>query len=230
MRIRDPAVVPLPAAADQRFAATVLTADVDHGAALEHDLVGGDMHLAAFEALGSGHAARDVGQIGAFEHHLAALGADARCLDQATVLELAGEDAHGIAFERAEIEGLVAGRLQFQADTLQPAAGQFDLLPGCQQRGAARRLHQRIGADLHVRRDQDHVAAARKDAAIDAERPARRAIAAEHQSTRERVGIAHPQCGCGESGSVHHGTGTDGDARGVDQHQAAVGTERPVDG
>ena len=72
------------------------------------------------------------------EHHLAALGTDGAGLDQAAVFELAREDPDGIALQRSQVDGLVAGRLQFHADAFQAAPGQFHLL-ACGQQAWRRR-------------------------------------------------------------------------------------------
>ena len=137
LRIGDAAVLALPAATDQRLAAAARAAHVDQGAVAQHDLVRGDVNLSALVALGGRDGSVDIGAGLPLEHHLAALGADAGGLDQAAVFELAGEDSDGIALQRSQIDSAVLGRLQFQMDALQAAAGQFDLLAG--QQAASRR-------------------------------------------------------------------------------------------
>src|SRR5205814_9929641 len=86
------------------------------------------------------------------EHDLAALGGYAAGLDQAAVLELPGEDAHRVALQRAQVDGLVTGRLQLQVNAFEAPARYFHLLARGQDGGAVGRLDQRTRSDLHVRR------------------------------------------------------------------------------
>ncbi len=232
LRVGDAVVLALPAPAEQDFAAPVGTAHVDDGAAAQHDLVRRDLNLPAPVPLAGDDRAADVGAVLTLEHHLAALGRDAGGLDQAAVFELAGEDSDGIALQRPQIDSAVPRRLQFQADTFQPAAGQLDLLAGEQQRRAVGRLHQRFLADFDLPPDQDHIAIAPDDGAVDSQR-ARcrcRAVVPEQQAPGQRVRLAHAQGGGGEAGGVDHRTGPHRNAGRVDQHQPPIGAEGAVDG
>ena len=182
--------------------------------------------MPAQAALDGADAPGDVGCVLCLQHHLAALGSDAARLDQSAVLELSGEDRNGIALQRAQVHGLVGGRLQLQHDAFEPATGQLHLLAGGEDGRAVGRLNQRIGPGLDVRRDQHHVAAARDDLAVDLQRAGSRTAVAKDQPPRERIRIAHAQ---GRSG-IDYRAGSHGNAGRVDQHDAPVGRERAVDG
>jgi hypothetical protein len=228
--VGDPAVLPLPAATDQGFAAALGSAHIDQGAALELDFVGGGMNLPAQCSVAGLDAAVDLQTVFGFEHDFAAFGADGGGLDQPAVLQGGGKHANGVTFQGAQVDGLVGGGLHLQPDAFQAPAGDVDFLACGQHGGAVGGFQQGLGAGLQVRGDEHDVAAARQDLAIGAELTVAQAVTTKDQPASNGVGFAHAQYRGSKAGGVDHGTRTHGNARGVDQHQAAVGAQGAEDG
>ena len=162
------------------------------------------------------------------QHHLATFQGRGLGPDDAAVLQRSCEDTDRIALERAQVDRLIARRLDFQANPFQSAASDLDRLAGCEDGGAAAGLHHRSLAHLQPGPDQDDVAATRKNGSLDIQR-ADRAISAKPQPTGHGVGVAHSQRRCGEACGVDNRTHPHGDARGIHQNQPAVGTEGAED-
>ena len=90
----------------------------------QRDPIAEHIHTAA---LGSGglylSRALHIGITAGLQYHPATFQSGRACLDQSAVPERAGKDGNGIALERAQIDGLISGCLNLQADAFQPPTG-----------------------------------------------------------------------------------------------------------
>ena len=100
------------------------------------------------------------------QHDFAAFHVGTHRLNHATVAQRARKNTNGIAFERAQVDGLVGWRLHVQGDALQPTARHLHTLPSGQHHAAALRLDQRRFGDIDIRRNQHHVATPGDDVAV----------------------------------------------------------------
>ena len=149
--------------------------------------------------------------------------------DDAAVSQRSGKDAYRVADECAQVDGFISRRLHLQTDTFEAAASDLHRLTRSQDDRAIARLHDGADANLYLRGKQNNVATARQHRTLNIQRPGE-TVGLKPQSCGDRIGIAHGQRGGGEAGSVHHGTGANGDARRVDQYQFAVGAQCAEDG
>ncbi len=138
------------------------------------------------------------------------------------MFERPGKNAHRIALQGAQVDGLIGGGLHLQPDALQATTGNLDLLACGQNRAAIRRLDQRVFARLDAGGQQYHIATARQDAALHRHARRRRAAVAKAQTPAQGISIAHAQGRCGKARRVDHRARAHRNARLVDQHQLAI--------
>ena len=198
----------------------------------------------AGSVFGAGHDAAGAlhpGVATCLQAYPAAVHRDGVSPDLAAVPQGAGKDAHRVASQGTQVERLVSGGLQLEADAFQPTPGDFKLLAGGQQRAAVGGLNQGVFADVDIGGDQHRVATARQDAALNRDAGCGHSGVPKAQPPGQRVGVAHAQGRGSEAGRIDIGPGTDCDAGLIHQHQVPVAGqsakqlrrgvgEHPVDG
>ena len=135
----------------------------------------------------------DIGISRCPEHNPAAFQRGGAGLDQAAVFEGAGKDAHGVALERAQVNGLIAWCLYLHADAFEAAPGQLNLLARRQDGAAVGRLDQSVLAGVNAGANQHHIAAARQNPPVHRYACGRYEVVAKQQPACQCVRVAHAQ-------------------------------------
>ena len=142
------------------------------------------------------------------------------------MLQSPRKNANGVSLQSAQIDRRIGRRLHLQRDAFQASTGELNLPPGCQYGAAVGGLNECVLAGIDAGAEQDYIAAARQDVALNRHARRRRTAVTKTQAPGQCVGVAHQQRRRGKAGGVHHGTGTHGDAGLIDQHQIAVAAQR----
>ena len=144
-------ILALPATTQQHLAAAVGSAGIDVGGAAHVQGLGRGLEQAAqaVEPL-SACAAVDGGLVFCADHDLAAIGLHSLHVHLTAVAQGAGKHAHGIALQRAQVDSLVGGGLDFKAQAVEAGGQHFHLVARCQQHRSVGGLHQCAGSHLHI--------------------------------------------------------------------------------
>ena len=176
-----------------------------------------------------GHDLRAAGELDVLdclEHYAPTVQRRSLHLDQSAVAQRSGKHADSPTLQGAKIHCLVVRALNLETHALEATPGDLDRLASAQNDAAIRGADQPVLAHADVRRQQDHIAVAGSDHAIDLNAAIER-IALKTQSSRSPVSVTHVQRRGREPGRVDHGTLAHRDAGLVDEDHLAVGPERP---